>query len=133
MVQGVYSMEQKIKNFTDLVAWQEAHRLAVIVYRKTENFPKSEQFGLTNQIRRAVTSIGSNIAEGFSRRTSADKQHFYTIAKGSNNELQSQLLLARDINFLTKDDFSSISQQSNTVSKLLTGLKKSLDERRKEK
>lgn len=127
MMKGVFSMEQKIKSFTDLIAWQEAHRLAVLIYKKTESFPKSEQFGLTNQVRRAATSIGSNIAEGFSRKSAAEKQHFYSIAKGSNSEVQSQILLARDINFLTKDDFASITEQSNIVSKLLTGLKKSLD------
>ncbi len=71
-------MEEKEKNhsFTDLIAWKKAHDLVLIIYRVTERFPKSETFGLTNQIRRAAASITSNIAEGFSRSTGKDKSSF---------------------------------------------------------
>lgn len=119
--------EAKIKNFTDLKAWQEAHKLAVSVYKITSGFPQSEQFGLTSQIRRASVSISSNIAEGFSRITKADKAHFYSMAKGSTTEVQNQLLLARDIKYLKNSDFQKVAEQSTIVSRLLTGLSRSLN------
>jgi len=78
-------MEKKIKSFTDLNAWREAHKLALIVYKITKDFPKEEMFGLTSQMRRAVVSITSNIAEGFSRQSYSEKVQFYSIAQGSNN------------------------------------------------
>lgn len=111
---------QPIRSFVQLRAWQEAHELAPMIYQIA--FPASEQFGLTSQIRRAVVSIGSNIAEGFSRTTSKDKAQFYTIALGSLTEVQSQLLLARDLQFLQKDSFDQLAAQSTKVGKLLNGL-----------
>ncbi len=115
---------QKIKSFTDLIAWQEAHKLILEVYRATDNFPNKEMFGLTNQMRRAAVSISSNIAEGFSRSSNADKVHFYTMSMGSLTELQNQLLISRDIGYLNKEIFESIANQSVRVSKLINGLKK---------
>jgi len=118
----------KIKSFTDLNAWKEAHKLVLMIYKITKNFPKEEIFGLTSQIRRAVISITSNIAEGFSRQTYKEKIQFYHIAKGSLTEVQDQLLIARDINYINKQDFNDIANQSVIVHKLLNGLiKKSKD------
>lgn len=117
----------KIKNFTDLNAWKEAHKLAIAIYRLVEKFPQSEQFGLSSQIKRAVVSISSNIAEGFSRNTQADKNHFYIMAKSSNTEIQNQLLLARDVKYISGGEFQNLAIKSATVSKLLTGLIKSLE------
>ena len=118
----------KIQKFTDLKAWQEAHQLVVGMYKETEIFPTNEQFGLTNQIRRAAVSISSNIAEGFSRQTRADKSRFYVMAQGSTTELQSQLILARDIGYLSREKFDVLASRSVTVHKLLTGLIKSIKE-----
>ena len=82
-----------IKTFKDLKAWQLSFELASKVYRATKNFPKEEQFGITNQLRRASVSISSNIAEGFGRSSRKEKDQFYSIAYGSLLEVESQLLL----------------------------------------
>ena len=95
----------KITNFKQLNSWQQSHFLVLTIYKISSTFPKQEQFGLTNQIRRAAVSITSNIAEGFSRQSFKEKIQFYAIAQGSVTELQNQLLIARDVGFITKDDF----------------------------
>lgn len=116
--------KRKIEKFTDLVAWREAHTLVVLMYKITKSFPSNESFGITNQMRRAAVSITSNIAEGFSRTSLKEKKQFYTIAKGSLTELQSQLLIARDVGYLPKENFDTLAHQTVLVSKLLTGLKR---------
>jgi len=115
-------MQGKIKSFTDLVAWQEGHKLVIIIYKITNKFPKTETYGLTNQIRRAAVSITSNISEGFSRKGKKEKIQFYYLAKGSLTEVQSQLLIARDVNYLEKNKFNQIAEQTVRVSKLIYGL-----------
>lgn len=117
---------EKIKSFTDLLAWQEGHKLVLKVYEITKQFPKEELFGLTNQIRRATVSITSNIAEGFSRTSTKEKLQFYGTAKGSLTETQNQLLIARDVEYIDEEKFKEIADQSVTVSKLLNGLIKKL-------
>lgn len=119
---GVKSQDKTIKSFTDLFAWQEAHKLAVAIYESTKSFPKTEDFGLTNQIRRSAVSVTSNIAEGFGRRTAADRIHFYDMSRASLAELQSQLLIARDVLYLADDNFKELANASVTVHKILTGL-----------
>lgn len=114
--------KQKIKSFTDLIAWKEAHKLAIFVYEATKLFPKEEIYGLTNQVRRAAVSVSSNIAEGFSRRSSAEKRQFYYQALGSLTELRNQLLIARDIKYLTKEKFNELANQTISVSKLINSL-----------
>jgi len=113
---------EKIRTFTDLYAWQEAHKLVLMIYKITKEFPKEELFGLVSQIRRAVVSITSNIAEGFSRQSYKEKIQFYSIAQGSNTEVQNQLLIAKDIDYISEDNFNKIAEQSVTVHKLLNGL-----------
>lgn len=114
----------KIKSFTDLYTWQEGHKLVIMVYKATKDFPKEEMFGIVSQMRRCVISITSNIAEGFSRNTIKDKIQFYCVAHGSLTELQNQLLAARDIGYLGKEEFNKIANQTVIVHKLITGLKK---------
>lgn len=114
--------ENKITSFTKLDAWREGHVLVLAIYTKTKDFPKEELFGLTSQIRRAVVSITSNIAEGFSRGSWKEKLQFYAIAKGSLTEIENQLLIARDIGYVTNDEFHYLANQSVRVGKLLTGL-----------
>jgi four helix bundle protein len=120
-----------IKSFTDLNAWREAHRLVVEIYKATKLFPAEETFGLTSQIRRAAVSITSNIAEGFSRATDADKTHFYTMAHGSLTELQNQLLIARDVGYLQPAGFTAFANQTVRSHKLLSGLIKATKQRSK--
>ena len=112
----------KIKSFTDLNAWKEAHKLVLLIYQITKQFPKDEQFGLTNQIRRAVISVTSNIAEGFSRNSYKEKSQFYSMALGSLTEVQDQLLIARDLEYLSKDKFTQVANITVIVNKLLNGL-----------
>ena len=83
----------KIKSFLDLNAWREGHSLVLMIYDITRSFPKEEQFGLTNQLRRASVSLTSNIAEGFFRKCEKEKIQFYYIAHGSLSELENLLLL----------------------------------------
>jgi len=79
--------ENKIRKFTDLYAWQEGHKLVLMVYKNTEQFPEKERYSIVDQMRRAVVSLTSNIAEGFSRRSSKEKNRFYCIAQASLVEL----------------------------------------------
>lgn len=116
-----------IRSFTGLHAWQKAHRFVLLIYTMTKEFPKEELFGLTSQLRRAAVSISSNIAEGFSRFSMKEKAHFYSIALGSLTEVQNQLLIARDVGYLSSEEFNSLSLLSVDVSKLIHGLIKSLD------
>ncbi len=118
--------KSKIKSFTDLRAWQEGHQLVLEVYKMTKKFPKDELFGLTSQLRRAVVSITSNIAEGFSRSSYKEKSQFYFIAIGSLTETQNQLLIARDLEYIAKEEFQKAAQQTVQVSKIINGLIKYL-------
>lgn len=118
-------MNNKIHSFTDLIAWKEAHKLVLEIYKSTESFPKIEIFGLVMQMRRAVISITSNIAEGFSRKSLKDKNKFYLMAKGSLTELQNQILASRDIGFLSKEEFNKLADRTVIVHKLINGLLKS--------
>lgn len=111
-----------IKSFTDLHAWQNAHQLTLGVHKVTADFPSSEQFGLSSQIRRAAVSVTSNIAEGFGRSSKKDQEHFYTMASGSLYELKSQLLLARDLGYISSDRFSSLFDIADIAHKLIHGL-----------
>ena len=117
--------KQKIISFTKLIAWQEAHKLVLMVYKITKEFPKEEMFVLVSQIRRCVVSVSSNIAEGFSRKSKREKNKFYHISLGSITELQSQLLISRDLQYISKEEFIKIAEQTVTVNKLVNGLIKS--------
>ena len=114
--------KKNIHSFTDLNTWKEGHKLVVLIYQSSREFPKEEQFGLTNQIRRAAVSITSNIAEGFSRHSFKEKVQFYSIALGSLTEAQNQLMIGRDIGYLSKDAYEKLAAQTIIVSKLCNGL-----------
>ncbi len=114
-----------IKSFTDLNAWKEGHKLVLLIYKFTAPFPKEEKFGLIDQMRRCAVSITSNIAEGFSRRGKKEKAQFFYTALGSVTELQNQLLIARDIGYLSQINFKVLAEKTITVSKLINGLIKS--------
>ena len=114
--------KKKIKDFTDLLAWKEAHALVLLVYRETKLFPKDELFGLTSQMRRAAISVTSNIAEGFGRRSLKEKTQFYYVAQGSLTELKNQLLIATDVGYLKPNLYKKMYEQACTAHKLLQGL-----------
>lgn len=112
----------KITKFTDLYAWQEGHKLVMEIYKITKEFPKEEKFCLIDQMRRAAVSITSNIAEGFSRLSYLEKIHFYSIGQGSLTEIQNQLFISMDLNYLSVQIFDNILKQTETVHKLINGL-----------
>lgn len=114
--------EKRIIDFTSLDVWKEGHRLVLLIYKLSSNFPSEEKYGLTSQIRRAAISITSNLAEGFSRFHYRDRLNFYYEARGSNAEVQNQLIAARDLKFLEMDDYNTAFRQSKKVEQILNGL-----------
>ncbi len=112
----------KIQSFTDLNTWQEGHKLVLLVFQITRVFPREQQFVLVSQMTRAAISITSNIAEGFSRGSVKEKLQFYYISQGSLTELQNQLLISRDVGYISKIQFMKLAEQSIVVHKLLSGL-----------
>ena len=111
-----------IKSFTDLIVWQQGHKLVLLIYKYSQRFPKQELFGLSNQIRRAIVSFTSNIAEGFSRTSYKEKVQFYYIALGSLTEVQNQLLIAKDLGYISKEVFDELAEMSIELSKMINGL-----------
>ena len=111
------------KTFKDLIVWQKAHQFVLAVYRLTTGFPKAEVYGLTQQFRRAAVSIPANIAEGFKKRTKADKARFMNIAQGSLEECRYYLILAADLGYGETD---STTGQIEEVSKLLESYSKAI-------
>lgn len=112
----------KIRNFTNLNAWKESHRLYVEIYKVTKSFPKNEVYGLMSQVRRAALSVSSNITEGFGRDSAADRAHFYTMSRGSLFEVQNQLLAARDTQLIDVLIFDDLFEQSQVAQRILIGL-----------
>lgn len=111
-----------MNSFRELIVWQKAHDLTLGIYRSTKDFPAHEQYGLTSQMRRASVSVGSNIAEGFGRISAKDKEHFYVMASASIRELQSQLSLATDLAYISKDIFDMLDADAEEVHRMLNGL-----------
>ena len=115
-----------IKRFEDIIAWQKARKLAADVYAATKVSQFAKDFSLVDQIRRAVVSIGSNIAEGFDRGNNKEFMTFLGIAKGSSAEVRSQLYTAFDVGYLAKDKFETLRSEAEEVSMLVNGLLLSL-------
>jgi len=114
-----------IKSFKDVIAWQKAHIMVLFIYEISGKFPVSEEFGLKSQIRRAAVSIPSNIAEGFKRKSNKDSLHFYNIAEGSLEELKYQLILAKDLGYISESNYTEASELTEEVGKLIYGWSKS--------
>lgn len=112
-------------SFLDLRVYKEARLLVREVYILLEKFPKSETYALGDQLRRAVVSVPSNIAEGSGRSSVKEKIHFSEIAYGSLTETLCQLDIAHDLNYITKEEFDSVEQRINTIGKQLSGLRSS--------
>jgi S23 ribosomal protein. len=113
-------------NFEKLDVWQKAIEFADLIYSNTRAFPAEERFGLTNQLRRAAVSISSNIAEGSSRSSKSDFGRFTEIAAGSVFEVVSQAFIARRQSLLSEDQFRKIYTDAEELSRMLSGLRKSL-------
>jgi four helix bundle protein len=111
-----------MNDFRNLRVWHAAHALALAVYRSTAVFPRSEQFGLVAQLRRAAVSIPANIAESCGRRTRRDEAQFLHVALGSASELEAELLLARDLEYLADGDATLLAGDVADVKRMLSGL-----------
>ena len=115
------------ETFRDLDAWKAAHELTLAVYRLTRGFPKDELFGVTSQVRRSAMSIPANIAEGFGRQGPKEFLRFIRIANGSLQETRYLLLLAKDLGYLTPEEYASSTELSDRTGALLGGLQRSLN------
>lgn len=109
------------KSYQELDVWKESRQIVKIVYEITKQFPKEEQFGLTNQIRRCSVSIPSNIAEGCGRNHAKDSIQFFYISRGSLFELETQLCLALDLNYIDEEVFKKMNNNIINCKKLLNG------------
>lgn len=112
------------QDFKQLNIWQAARQFTVSVYKITNNFPVSEQFGLTSQLRRASSSITANIAEGCGRQTNKDFLRFLYMALGSLKECESFLILSQDLGFIRANEFTELNEQMEKLGKMLTNFKK---------
>ena len=121
-----------IHNFRELVAWQKAMQLTKNVYVITKNFPTSEQYGLISQVQRAVVSIPSNISEGAGRPTQKELVHFLSFSLGSAYELETELLLAYELNYITAEQSRQINAEIVEVQKLVYSLMKKFNPSREE-
>jgi four helix bundle protein len=116
-------MEQlKIKTYRDLIVWQKSINIVTEIYRVTKHFPKQETFGLVLQIRRSSISVPSNIAEGYSRYSNREFTRFLGIAIGSLSEMQTQLLISLNLEYLSKNDFTILTENSREIERMLSSL-----------
>jgi four helix bundle protein len=111
-----------LRNYKDLMVWEKAHRLTLLVYQATRTFPDNERFGLTSQMRRSCPSIGANLAEGCGRRSDGEMARFVQIAMGSGAELSYHFLLARDLRFLKEAEYAHLNADLNEVMRMLSAL-----------
>ena len=114
------------QSFQDLLVWQKAHEFVLHVYKMTEQFPDTEKFGLTSQLRRAAISIPANIAEGFKKQGQLDKVRFYNISQGSLEECKYYLILAQDLDYSNTTELTLLLDE---VGRLLSGLIRSIRRR----
>ena len=122
-------MNQSTQNYKDLIVWQKAIDLAKRIYGVTRMFPREEKFGLTSQMRRAAVSIPSNIAEGQARRTTPEFIQFVSHAEGSAAELDTQIILAVELEFCAKKDALPIYELNDEIRRMLNTLRRKLSER----
>lgn len=115
-----------MKTYKELKVWQEAYKLTLMVYKITDTFPKREIYGLTSQLRDAVSSVPANIAEGFNRRTSKEYLHFLYVSKGSLQETEFFCLLSKDLKYMEIEDHQMVEDQINLTGRLLSGLIRSI-------
>jgi four helix bundle protein len=118
-------MEEE-KGFKKLTVWQKAYHFVLSVYKHSQTFPSSELYGLTSQIRRASVSISANIAEGSERKSKKEFLQFISIARGSLAEVETYLVLAKDLEYIHEQVFNELEEQRKEIGRLLRGLYRSL-------
>ena len=118
--------EGKIRNFKDLKIWQRGVELVKLIYVITNSLPVDEKYGIVSQMRRSAVSVPSNIAEGFMRRHNKEYKQFLYIALGSLAELETQIIISKELNFLTTEHYTSMLSAIDELNKMTTGLIKCL-------
>ena len=113
----------KIEKFEDIISWKKSKELTLLVYKLFEN---NRDFSFVYQIKRASISIGNNIAEGFERKSNKEFMHFLYIAKGSSGEVRSMSIIALELKYVSEDSFKKINELSMEISRLISGLIKTL-------
>ena len=111
-----------IKSFEELPVWKDARKFTSKIYNITNKFPKEELYGLTSQIRRATISIMSNIAEGFDRRSDKELSNFLSMSRASSSEVQNDLYIALDLNYISQTEFNQLYQEAKKIAKQINGL-----------
>ena len=122
-------MDNRIKSYKELIVWQKAISLVSDVYAISKTFPNEEKFGLVNQLNRAVVSIPSNIAEGWGRESSKNYLQFLRISRGSLMEVETLIIISKNLNYINEDSFKKLSEQLEEVSKILQGLIKGVQQK----
>lgn len=120
-------MGNSIESYRDLDAWKLAIRMTKFVYRASGKFPSEERYGLTSQIRRAAVSVPSNIAEGWGRGSTQDYIRFLRMARGSIYEVETQLVLAKELGFIDDEVFSAVDEAIRESGRVLAGLLRSIE------
>ncbi len=111
-----------VESYRELIVWQRAIQLSVAIYRFTHEFPRDEAFGLIAQLRRAGVSIASNIAEGYGRMSTGEYKHYLGVARGANYEVQTQLVIAKELGLGDVEKLQQVEGLSNEVGKMLNSM-----------
>lgn len=119
----VYLFTMKVYSFEKLEVWKESMALVNLIYKLTDSFPSEEKFGLSSQLRRASVSIASNLAEGTPRKTKKDKAHFTTMSFSSTMEVLNQLIISKDLEFITEDNYTLARQKIEKITNMLNALR----------
>lgn len=119
----------KLKSYRELEVWQKAHELVLLVFRLTEKFPRSDMFGIVSQVRRSSSSVAANISEGFGRGTTREFLRCLQIARGELEETRYFMLLSRDLERISEDEFSNVNTSCDTIGKLMNALGRALKQR----
>ena len=115
-----------MKDFKNIEIWKRSHQLTLEIYRAAQQFPKEEMWGLTSQLRRAVASIPTNIAEGCGRRTNAELANFLNIASGSASEVEYEILLAKEVGYISTEQNESWTREISELRSMLAAYMKKL-------
>lgn len=119
-------MEKTISSYKDLIAWQKGIELVTLIYQATREFPAEERFGIVSQLNRASVSVPANIAEGWGRQTSGNFAQFLRTARGSLMEVETLLIISKNLEFLSADRYQQLSGKAEETGRVLHGLLKSI-------
>ena len=119
-----------LRNYKDLKVWQKAYTLCLQIYEVTKSYPVEERFGLSSQLRRAGVSVPSNIAEGYGHKSTKQYIQYLYVSYGSICEMETQLLLAKDLHYLKEVNFVELNSQLSEVERMLKALIKSLEKKK---